>query len=269
MKNTGFIVPNIEEKHYVMGAGNVPFQVLRKDGDWTKDLASPEYQSRDGLETCNCTGFGLAKKIREYMKESFGIDFNPSERWIGIVAHTRPPGNDPQAVYEAVREYGLISEEMLPFSDDIKTVDDYYSFKGSDEDACWRLANEWKNKYNFLHEWVFDPTVQLTPEERIRNMNVALKYSPLGVAVYAWITDERGVYVKLGPENHWTNIYKIDDFLNIFDSYDPYFKKADQVIIYCKRIHIELRDEPLEEGTDIGSVILRWIKRILQWIKII
>lgn len=264
MRNTGFLIPTIESKHYIMGAGNVPFKVLQKDGDWTPSLPVGEPQSRENLETDNCTGFGSAKQICEYMRVAFELDFNPSERWIGIVANTRPPGNDPQSVYEAIRKNGLIPEEMLPFSDDIKTVDDYYSFKGGDEAACHAAAKKWTSEYNFMHEWVFDPAANLSAEDRLHNMRVALKYSPLAVAVYAWIADERNIYVKLGPENHWTNIYKIDDFLNIMDSYEPYLKKTDQVVVFCKRISIERRKTPLVNAFSIWEWIKNFFNKIFK-----
>jgi hypothetical protein len=74
-------------------------------------------------------------------------------------------------------------------------------------------------------------------------MKIALKYSPLCLAVYAW--DERGgLYVKSGSDNHWTTKFAQPSISRIFDSYDPYIKNVDQSIFYCKRFHIERNTVP-------------------------
>lgn len=242
-KYVGFIAPKIQPEHYVMGQGNVPFQVLKPDGDWTLDLPIGELQAKNGFETFNCTGFNTSKQITEYLFNAFNDDTNYSERWIGIIAGTDPEteGNDPQKVYEAIRKYGLIPEELLPFSADIKDVADYYSFKGGNKEVCYAAGRAWLAKYVFYHEWVFDPESKITSEEKLHNMQVAIKYSPLSFGVYAWAMDGRGFYIKLGSENHWTNAYKIDQFLDCFDSYEPFNKIVDQDIVFCKRIHIDKR----------------------------
>lgn len=262
MKNTGFITPKITSDHYVMGAGNVNMQVLQPTGDWSDSLPITEKQSTPDFETCNCTGFGTTNLIEMYMFKRFGLKFNFSDRWVGIIAGTKPPGNDPHTVLEAIRQYGLIPEEMLPFSDDIKTAEDYFSFKGVDKEACYAEGKRWLQKYSLTHEWVFNPDDSLTDEERLHNMRVALKYSPLGIAVYAWQADDRGVYVDVFGPNHWTSEYGVDQFQKIFDSYDPFTKSVDQKIVFCKRINIEER-APSNSTTDIGSIIILWIKRLL------
>lgn len=261
---TGFIEPTIiDKKEFILGQGNVPFKVVRPDGDWSKYLSSDELQSRSYLETYNCTGFNTLKQIQEYEKNAFNEDNNYSERWVGIIAGTKPPGNDPQTVYEAIRKYGLIFDSMLPFSDDIQTIEDYYSFKGADMDACYEAGRQWLSEKKFYHEWVWDPSQNIPTDEKINNMKVALKYSPLSLAVYAWATDERGIYVKLGLENHWTNQFSYKEFQEIFDSYDPTHKLLEQDIVYCKRIHIERNLLHQNSITSIGDAILNFFSCLL------
>jgi len=243
--NLGFISPVITPDHYVMGDAKIPFVVLKPDGNWGSPLLIEEYQSNLYIETANCTGFNTAKPIEEYMLAAFGLNVNYSARWIGIIAGTRPPGNDPQTVYEAIRKYGLIPEEMLPFDASIRTVDDYYSFKGADRDACYKAGEAWKAEYNFFHDWVFEPGTNLTKETKIAAVKLALTTSPVSFAAYAWAIDNRGVYIRLGPDCHWTSMYAYTDFEKVDDSYMPSQKNVEQEIFFAKRIHIEKALPPI------------------------
>lgn len=261
MNYTGFIKPTITKEHYVLGGSPMPFIVHKEDANWTKDLPEKEIQTNRFIDTSNCTAEGTTNQIEIYMREVFGLDVNYSARWVGIIAGTRPPGNDPQRVYEAIREYGLIPEEMLPFDDSITTIEEYYSFKGADEAACYAAAAEWKKKYDFYHEWAFGDGYSI--EERINNMKMSLKTSPLCIAVYAWAIDERGVYVKLGDENHWTCCPNFEELQKVFDTYDPVDKTIDQEINFCKRIYIKERAQDIAAPTDTKN----WFIIIINFLK--
>jgi len=238
MKEYGFIRPEIQPDNYVLGWSPMPFVITKPNGNWFKDRPTKELQKR-GFETYNCTSFNTLAMIEAYMKGVFGLTVNYSDRWVGIIAGTKPPGNDPHIVCEAIREYGLIPEEMLPFSDEIKTVEEYYSFKGADKDACYAEAKKWKEKYDFMHEWIM--VEDQTRDEQITNMRAALRTSPLAIAVYAWAEDERGVYIKAGRENHWTFQWGHEEFIKAEDSYEPTLKDIDQDINFGKRIYIRDR----------------------------
>ncbi len=159
------------------------------------------------------------------------------------MAGTKPPGNDPQAVYEAIRKYGLIPEEMLPYSDDLQSVEEYYSFKGADREACLAEGRRWLEKYDFAHEWAFKQSD--TADDKIKNMEISLKTSPLACAVYAWYADGEGFYIKAGPENHWTLVYALDQVgrlvEKVSDTYEPFMKDCAQEMLFCKRIYIGLK----------------------------
>jgi hypothetical protein len=238
MKNYGLILKPIsdDKKAFILGSSSMPFTIRQADGNWKQYL--PEAERQSGMnDTFNCTGFGTLTQIEVFMKAVFGEDVNYSDRALGIFAGTWPPGNDPQKVYEAIRKNGLVPESMLPFID--APADEYYSFKGADEAACRKAGEEWKEKYEFLHEWVFGDG--LTWEERKQNMRVAIKSSPLALAVYAWKKNTKDIYVSKGVENHWVMCYSVDDLERVFDSYEPFLKDVDQIISYCKRIEIKKR----------------------------
>lgn len=246
-----FIPPEDFTGHYFLGDGNVALTILIPDGNWESLLPIVEHQDIRDIETYNCTGFGSTNQIELVMLQLTGLKFNYSDRWVGIIAGTKEPGNDPHVVYEAIRKNGLIPEEMLPFSDDIKNVDEYYSFKGADEEACRKAGKEWLAKYEFKHDWVFTPGQP--PIEQMNNIKVALKNSPICLAVYAWASDSRGVYISMGEPNHWTTCYNASDFLKIFDTYDPTKKNVEQIIAFCKRISITLKkNDPITPEQALG-----------------
>lgn len=258
-KYVGFIEPVIDETHYFAGQGLVPQTVLQPNSEWSDSLPETEEQ-RKKFETYNCTSFNTLNAIEMLVFKQFGVKVNYSDRWVGIISGTsaKKGGNDPHTVCEAIRKNGLIPEEMLPYSDDLKNVDEYYSFKGANEDACREAGEEWLRQYSFKHEWVFDKSQPL--DEKLNNMKVALKYSPLALSVYAW-EEENGVYISGGSENHWTSKFAQPSFSKIFDSYSPFIKNVSQNFGYCKRFSIE-RNVTKE---NVGGFI-EVLKLMLQWL---
>lgn len=269
-KYVGFIEPKLSEQEeqgaYFLGASPVPQKpILQYDADWEDALPPPEIQNLWGYETFNCTGFNITTQIEAYEKIAFGESNNYSDRWVGIIAGTDPikGGNDPQTVYEAIREYGLIPESMLPFTNDIKTVQEYYSFKGGDKEACYKAGQEWKKIKKFMHEWVFKPND--SPELKLLGMKQTYNYSPLALSVEAWNKDNNGIYVAFGNPNHWTGGYGLKDKLTkVYDSYDPFKKLIDQNIKWCKRIHIDkLTPEEVKKNNGIIRSFIKFLRAFL------
>lgn len=231
----GFIEPKLDSTQYVMGsATSLPKDVLQADGQWDAYLPSEERQHQGSIDTYGCTSFGTLNCVEILLNKIYGKYENKSDRFLGIVAGTRPPGNDPHTVAEAARKNGFIAEITLPWKPEIKSIDEYYSYAFGDKAVCIAEGKKFFDEYNFGHEWVFQ---NVSKEARIYLMKQALKYSPLGVSVYAW-SEQNGVYVDFGPNNHWTVIYGwTDKGWKCFDSYKPYKKiiSFDHNIQFCKR----------------------------------
>lgn len=240
LKQYGFVAPEITPDNWVLGSITAP-KVFEPKGDWTKYLPEKEYQHKNGIETYNCTSFGTLSIIETLINRITSERQNYSDRFVGIVAGTRPPGNTPHAVAEAIRKNRLISEEMLPFSDDIRTVEEYYSFKGADEQECKNKALAFP--YELNHYWLW--TGDQTKEQRTAKIREALKYSPLGISVSAW-TKKGNVYVDNGVQNnHWTMLYGEDkNGWKVFDSYDNTHKilSFDHNIQFAKGYHLVLKE---------------------------
>jgi len=152
--NYGFIAPEITPDNYVLGASNaLPKVVLQADGNWEKFLPSTERQNIN-VETFNCTSFGTLNVLETIFKKIYGENINFSDRFLGIMAGTKPPGNDPHKVGEAARKEGIILEEILPFLG--ATWQEYYSFLGGNKADCLIRGQQFLNKYVLGHEWVFE-----------------------------------------------------------------------------------------------------------------
>jgi hypothetical protein len=214
----GFIQPYIKPDEYIFGGRKLPDEVLSDSGGWAAPLFEPQ---RKGIETFNCTAFNTLTPIEMILKVKYGLDVNYSDRFTGTAAGTYPPGNNPHKVAESIRKVGLLLEEYLPFG--VETLDEYYAPLPK---HLLRKAKQWLAVYDFMHEWVFTPF--FNPEEKRENLKKALRFSPLGVSVYAW-EKNNGFYVKPrgAVDNHWTTLrgYEEGKYWEIFDSYEEEHKK--------------------------------------------
>lgn len=268
MQGRGFIEPQINDTHWNLGAVDAP--VVNESGDWRSAKPIGEKQ-RIRFETSNCTSFNWLNAIETYIKYKYDIDINFSDRWLGIVAGTTLYGNDPHKVAEAIRKNGLIPEYLLHYSENLNNASEYYSFKDADEDVCRDAGKEWLDHWEFYHEWVVNPQMNLTVEEKKVRIKEALKRSPLGLSVAAW-TKQDGVYVKNPAErdNHWTSILCQDDLNRIFDSYEPYDKDLDVLydFMYVKQFVLLKRNtghsvQPENELQALIDRFLSWVQRVL------
>jgi hypothetical protein len=236
----GFVKPEITPDNWVLGSITAP-KIFEPQGDWTKYLPEKEIQAKNGVETYNCTSFGTLSIIETLINRITSETKNYSDRFVGIMAGTKAPGNSPHVVAEAIRKNRLLEEAILPFSDDIRTIDEYYSFKGANPQECKDKALEFP--YELNHYWLW--THEQTKEERTEKIREALKYSPLGISVSAWYK-KGDVYVDNSqPNNHWTMLYGEDKKgWKVFDSYDNTHKilSFDHNIEFAKGYHLVLKE---------------------------
>lgn len=233
----GFIYEAPLPEDYVLGGfSKLNYEVLQEDGNWYDFLPNTETQIRK-IDSYNCTSEGSLNALEALMKRKFGGEWDFSQRATGIAAGTRPPGNTPNKVIETIRkEPCMIPETMLPFTDQIETVEQYYSPDPLNSDHRY-IGKKFLDTYEIGHEWV-DPT-------RI-NLKEALKYSPVGISVDAWNEDAKGMYYSAKQDNHWTVLYGIreDGSYLIFDSYAPFLKvlRPDFKFMQAKRYSIKKKE---------------------------
>lgn len=211
----GFVPTEITEDQWVLGGVNAIMGEPLTDGHWYKAGHVPdgERQGNPFMDSQNCTGFGYTNRVEILWHRVFGAWRNFSDRWVGIVAGTQPPGNQPHIVAEAARKAGLVDEHVLPFTDDIDTVDKFYTPKPLPGPLTSKGA-EFLRQHTIQHEWV-DSTHEI--------LKYALQFSPIGIAVVAWYRGEDGLYYF--PEgarpNHDSTLvdYEEGQYWLVFDSY--------------------------------------------------
>lgn len=263
----GFIPPVIDEKHFILGAArSLPKVVVRPDGQWDAFLPKAEFQRNEYIDTHNCTAYGTENAIEILTRARFGIDLDFSERDLGIRAGTRPPGNDPQIVAEAMRLQGMIPDGMLPFESRISTIEEYYSYPDTKTATnCDTSASLFLKKYDIGHEWAFDPGDYPLEVQRAK-MKECLTYSPLAIALYAWEIKSEGLYYRPegAPDVHWCVIYGFyeNGDWKCFDSYDYTEKRLDKDFgfTFVKRYHIEKKTDPA------ANVVVKPKFSLWQWI---
>lgn len=219
--NHGLILdPIVENKDYVFGASkklSLGGEVLRPDGQWDDFLPLIEMQNK-GFEPSACVSFGTLSAVEMLEKFEFGDVDNYSDRFLAYASGTTPQGNSPQKVAEKLKEVGCVHEAEWPYTDDLNTWDKYYK---TPPQNLYTSALTFKAEYRFGHEYVpTDPA----------SMMEALKYSPLGVAVYAWSEEDKDGIIhrpQFAQSNHWCIIYgfKVNEYWLCLDSYGDGTKK--------------------------------------------
>lgn len=231
VKNYGLVLPDIKTREqgaeHLLGAER---PIINPSGDWSNWLSPAEPQSKNGVETKNCTGYGTCHAIETQVNFLTKKTVNYSERYLGIEAGTLPfGGNDPHTVAETWRRTsGAIPEDELTFTDDIKTPQEYYLPKPPPQ----RMIDDgqkWYDAWELQHEWVF---IGGDPASKKGLLQQALRRGTVCVSVRAWERNAQGIFVK--PEGavdtHWTTLVKYDNdgYPIVFDSYDSFIKKLDQ-----------------------------------------
>ena len=214
MKNHGYIYSPRDPKDYVLGGVSFsPHEVLAIDGKWKNHLPAPEKQLSDYFDTISCVSFTVCNAIEALMRRKFAIHSENSDRALAIASDTTKNGNTVTKVCEIARKIlGFIPEEMLPFSEDIKSWEEYHSPNPLNK-KYYDEGRIWLNKYIFQHEWV-----DTDPE----SLKEGLKYSPLGVSVLAWIkSGDYYVKQKGDNDNHFTLLvgYEEGDHWLVYDTY--------------------------------------------------
>jgi hypothetical protein len=250
LKNYGYIPDVIAPEDYVFGGSNIPDEILQPNGQWGVLLPKDEFQFNESLDTQNCSNYGTLNPIETIMKRKFEGEYDYSERYLGVMSGTTEQGNSPHKVAETIRkESGLVPESMLPFDRGIRTWQQYYNPNPMIEPYLSE-GKKWLSNYLLLHEWVFTDN----NSNKVELIKEALKRSPLGISVYAWMYGE-DCYIKPkgAKDNHWVCLYGYEEgkYWLIFDQYDSTRKKLawDYDFNCAKRYYIakRLSNEEIKE----------------------
>ena len=232
----GFKPDKKNPEDYRFGAF-LPTETLQENADWSDYLPVKEVQNINLIETQACTSFATLNCLETLIRRQYNEEINFSDRWSAWNSGTDPyGGNTPNQVAETLRKAGVPLQDKWDFKD-IDSPEEFY--ENPPAKLFEQARADFIEPYAFKHEWVD------TDKESIKQ---ALKCSPLGVSVYAWLANGEVYYKPKGTrDNHWTVLYGFDDEMGawkIYDSYDNEFKLysygAD--IEFAKRYYIKKKE---------------------------
>lgn len=225
----GFLTEATQDDHWEVGqkvaTARFGATALMPNGHgWKKHLPKKEIQRRGSLETQACTIFGSANAW-ETLANFYGFNDFPkdlAERYNAILANITPEGGYAHVSCETFRKFGALPEHLLPFSEDIRTWDYFYTPKPMDENLI-KLGQDLLRKFVLGHEWIFNNTY---PVDYAQKLKSALERGTVAISVYAWEKDGK-YYVSRKPNNHWLQLvdYKEGEYWEMFDHYEPTLKR--------------------------------------------
>lgn len=249
------IVRSGEHAHLLGGV--LPKEVIFPDGHgWGDFLPKTEIQRNTNFDTESCTVYGSNHALAMLMKKKFGGDQDFSERFIAVLAGLDgSQGTDPHITAEAIRKNGEIPESELPFDATVQTAKDYFSPKPMTQDYIFSGQN-FLTKYSIQHEWILDFNDLQQADVYASIFKEYLKYSPIGLAVYAWASrnqqdlDNGIMYRPDGePDVHYVTLFDYVDgeYWIIFDSYDKFIKKLEWNFGFERAKRFVIIEQPIVE----------------------
>ncbi len=226
---TNFKYPEITGQHFLFGSGQLTPRVLRPDGDWRDYLPPEEYQNVRGIESSACYVEASQHAIATIIEEKYGVlNNNYSARFNALLSDGTEYGGDPLKGMDSIRHDGLITDEMMPFGDEIQSWADFHSWKGVDELKCRAMGKRSCSQWDIGYDVVF--RVEESVQDKYKKARLALSYGPMAVSVAAWF-EKDGVYIKpVGwTDNHLVELVHIDENnqATIRDTYAPFEKKLE------------------------------------------
>lgn len=226
------------ETDYILGSS----PVIKKEinTNWKDWKPEHEIQAKRYFDTVSCVSYSATDVIEylftwalnnnqisqadvKWLKDNGYFKnglINFSDRFVAILGETTKAGAFQYKVGDAIRKYGLIPQDMLPTTDDIKSFEEYIGFEITQE--MLDLGKEFIKRFPINYEWAF-------------NID-ALKYAPIQVCVsYA---DGEGVLCPTTKVNHAiVAINATDDYIEVDDSYQRQFKKYCHKAVYSMMLY--------------------------------
>lgn len=244
-QNTGVIERKPQPQDWIAGGETgITFEERMPAANWSKYLPSCEKQK--GLfDTMACVSFsalncveaqinflmsaGLIDKAQLKTLKSLGFIgkdglFNCSDRFTAKMSGTTKNGNYLTAVWDSIRNHGLLPEKDWAF--DLSKFDWEYYYT--------EIPQELKDKakkildiMEFSYEYVFPGSLNCQ-----RSIKEHLKQAPLQIAAPVcpdWSSNNVVPTCGLTRAQHATMIYGFEDkkLFNDFDHYDPFEKQLD------------------------------------------
>ena len=263
-----FLYPEIKKTDYHFGSKQVLGTIIRPNGDWRDALPPEESQKRNNVESSACAVESQQHAIATIQEAQHDLpNQNYSARFNLMFGGANPSGSDPLRVAQSFRDEGLIPDYMLPFSDSIKSWNDFCSFFGGNKNECIAEGQVWRSKWEPRYDIVFEKQHAL--EYKYIKLRQALMYSPVPVSVYG-VEDGRGSYMPkpVGVDDtHMVECVYVDgnNCAYVFDTYHPYLKKlpANYNFDFGMRWSVEKRTKA-QQQISLITRLLYWLRELLK-----
>jgi len=239
---SGLILPEVErEEDYVFLGGQLDRVKILPGGDWRPYLPNPEAQATRRYDPYSCVSMSFNNVIETHLtrmmeddpeialilKHLNALDANGrpnfSDRWLAKMSGTIPGrGSTQDAVFDAVRKYGLVGESVWPKGENMDEVGYYADIdqptqdKGLDFLKFFGFGYE---KLPYATPWVKYATQPVIDE--------ALEYSPLWCCCDGrYEYDENGLIGYEGKAITYNHaIEQVSSPQFVWDSYPEFLKQ--------------------------------------------
>jgi len=246
-------------------AGATIKEVRLSNGIWSAYRPSQEKQYAPTFDTMSCASFSannvveyqinwmlqngkISDELKAWLNSNGYLEngiCNLSDRFTAIMSGTTKQGNFFQAVWDAIRNVGVIPERVFPFGG---TTWEEYHDATLITPAMKALGLEWKKRFDTEYEWITydnEPTFNQGQVDLCKN---ALRFGPLHIAIPV-------------PATHAVTLETIQaPTLTIFDQYPPYtnINQIDYPIHYAMTGYVSLKPQvparTLREGMSGNDV---------------
>ncbi len=222
-----FVYPDLTLAHRRFGKTPVKGVVLMPSGDWRSFLPPEERQNKNGIETSACYVEASQHTIATIEEATLGETDNNYSAWFNaLLSDGSPEGGDPIRAADSFRHDGLVTEEAMPFSDTLKSWNDFHSWLGVNEKVTREEAKQYLVKKGLSFDLVIERSYSL--ETKYRNLREALKYSPCPISVYGEIQGDTYIPKPDGVfDTHLVEAVYVDsdNCIWVWDTYAPFLKK--------------------------------------------
>lgn len=262
-QHTGYIPVDPKPSDWIRGGETgITGALINSSGDWRPYLPAPKCQLMkvDGVsygDTESCTNFSATNHLATYLnwlvktnqipaealqflKDNGYFDaaglINLSPRFSALTSGTTPNGNNQPAVWDALRNVGIVPEQDCPAPVDqwrakiqsgSWTVQDLWNIwfdKSAITPDAKRKATQFLKYFTIQYHWAAYPAAPGNPDIFRQDMLVA----PLNIATAVcpgWNTDDPIKACGAGTQ-HATEMCEVELYAyDIFDHYNPYLKQ--------------------------------------------
>jgi len=260
---SNFVYPEISHEDYRFGV-QLDGKVLRADGDWRDFVPPSEDQNVNGVESSACYVEAQQHALATLQEEEFNeADNNYASAWNVINSDGTEQGGDPIKGAQSIRHDGLVPENLLPFTDKIKTWQDFASFKvRGNPDLCKKVGQEWLKTWTPAWEIVFERNEDV--KVKYTKLRQALTRGPVPISVCAWF-ERDGVYFKpeYAQDNHLTLCVYVDEQNRpyFWDTYSPYLKIGEPFYDsdFAMLLSLNKKEEPVK------PIKVSWFTRFINF----